>query len=142
MQVTRVDRVLIGCHCGEPDRSSNEASGTHRNASTAARRKFCPHVPNLHKGLLLALLLLMTGLSAAMEYSFDENEIASTSDVSLPLPRPFDATACSFHHLAQQQHVLHALQQLQSSTTRGLLHDASMEALFKATHSGIVAEEV
>ncbi|CDJ36313.1 ribophorin I, putative [Eimeria mitis] len=82
------------------------------------------------------------GLSVYGEYSFDETDIASTADVSLPLPRPFDSTACSLHHLAQQQHLLLALQQLQSSQSRRLLQDATVEALFQATQSGLIAEEV
>ncbi|CDI75522.1 ribophorin I, putative [Eimeria praecox] len=144
MLASRVDRMPMGCQCDPSESVSNDASGTPPNAATGAIRKLCLHVLDFHKGLSLFLLLLMLltrGLPVSGEYSFDENEIPGTADASLPLPRPFDATACSFNHLAQQRQLLVALQQLQPSANRNLLQDASVEALLKATQSGIVVDE-
>ncbi|CDJ63987.1 LOW QUALITY PROTEIN: ribophorin I, putative [Eimeria necatrix] len=100
----------------------------------------------------LRVLPIRTEIPAAADtpavcefYQFDETEIPAAADVSLPLPRPFDSTACALQHLAQQQQLLLALQQLQpaaAAASRSLLQDPALAALHEATHSGLVAEEV
>ncbi|CDJ54174.1 ribophorin I, putative [Eimeria brunetti] len=132
--------------CAASGSGSKGVSGTQLNAATVAKWEIRQLVIGLHKGLpllrlLLLLLLLTTGVSASEQYSFDEHEIASTANLSLPLPRPFDAAACSFNHIVQQQQLLQALQQLQPSASRGLRQDASVEALLEAAQSGLVVEE-
>ena len=90
----------------------------------------------------VALLFLEVIVSPVLsDYVFDNAELASTTDIKLPLPRPFDATACGLQHLAQQQQLMDALQQLHPQASRRLLQDKSLEVLYEAKES-LVAEEV
>ncbi|CDJ40262.1 ribophorin I, putative [Eimeria tenella] len=136
--------------CGEAESSSSSSSS--RRAADAPHS--CPRAAAASKwgifkrrfslgGSLLLLLLLAAATPSVCDfYQFDETEIPVAADMSLPLPRPFDSTACALQHLAQQQQLLLALQQLQPAASRSLLQDPALAALHEATRSGLVAEEV
>lgn len=88
-----------------------------------------------------ALVLTFCVIPVLGEYVFNEVEVANIADVELPLPRPFDTTACGLQHLAQQHQLMLVLQQLQPHAARQLLQDESVKALYEAQQSGLVAEE-
>lgn len=96
----------------------------------------------LFRASLVLLGLLVSVTSVLADYVFEDSETASTADVSTPLPRPFDATACGLQHLAQQQALLQALQQLPPNAARQVLRNEAMEALKRAEDSQLVVEEV
>ncbi|KAL8273879.1 hypothetical protein Esti_002202 [Eimeria stiedai] len=95
----------------------------------------------LLRAFVVAALLFLPVTPTWCDYAFDEAEIASTANVELPLPRPFDATACGLQHLAQQQMLLRALQPLHSSATHHMLQDEAMRILFEARQANIFIDE-
>ncbi|KAL8441440.1 hypothetical protein Emag_007160 [Eimeria magna] len=95
----------------------------------------------LLRAFVVAALLLLAVTPASCDYDFDEAEIASTANVELPLPRPFDATACGLQHLAQQQMLFRALQPLHSSATHHVLQDEALKILFEARQANIFIDE-
>ncbi|KAL8436208.1 hypothetical protein ACSSS7_001938 [Eimeria intestinalis] len=111
------------------------------SGSRARKRSIRSERPSLLRGFAVAALLLLAVTPARCEYAFDEAEIASTANVELPLPRPFDATACGLQHLAQQQMLLRALQPLHSSATHHLLQDEALKVLFEARQANIFIDE-
>ncbi|KAL8451560.1 hypothetical protein Emed_002009 [Eimeria media] len=90
---------------------------------------------------VVAALLLLGVTPACCDYKFDEAEIASSANVELPLPRPFDGTACGIQHLVQQQMLLRALQPLHSSATHHVLQDEALKILFEARQANIFIDE-
>ncbi|KAL8425697.1 hypothetical protein Efla_003075 [Eimeria flavescens] len=90
-----------------------------------------------------ALLFLLGAavIPSQADYVFDEAEVASTADNELPLPRPFDATACGFHHLAQQQLLLEAMQPLSTSAAQYMVQSELLRALAEAQQAKLVVEE-
>ena len=99
----------------------------------------------LRQGMLMALLMLLlqaVGGNSAGYYEFDDAEVASYSSPELPLPRPFDTAACALQRLAQQQQLLRALQQVDSTAGQLLAQDETVKAYLEAGQSGVEVKEV
>lgn len=92
--------------------------------------------------VVVALVLVVSVISVLGDYVFNEVELANIADYELPLPRPFDATACGLQHLAQHRQLMQALEQLHPQAARQLLQDNSVKAFYEAQQSGLVVEEV